>query len=91
MPKDDDNPLEKAVQRHEARRRRWMRDGEPSFGRSLAQVGVLGWMIVTPGLLGLLAGRWLDQHFGTGLFWTGPLLVLGIALGCWSAWRWMHE
>ena len=67
------------------------REGEPSFGRYLAQVGVLGWTIVIPTLLGVYAGRWLDRHFGTGIFWTGPLLMLGLAIGCWSGWRWMHR
>jgi ATP synthase protein I len=52
---------------------------------------VLGWIVVTPMLLGLFAGRWLDHHFGTGIFWSAPLLILGTALGSWSAWRWMHE
>ena len=69
---------------------RWLREGEPSFGRHLAQVGVLGWIIVVPTLLGMFLGRWLDHRFGTGIFWTGPLLLLGLVLGCWSAWRWMH-
>ena len=35
-------------------------------------------------------GRWLDVRYGSGLFWTAPLLMLGAALGCWSAWRWMQ-
>lgn len=75
------------------RRRRhgqWLREGEPSPGRHLAQVGVLGWTIVVPGLIGIFLGRWLDRQFNSGIFWTGPLLMVGLALGCWSAWKWMH-
>jgi ATP synthase protein I len=68
----------------------WRRDGEPSFGRQLAQVGVLGWMIVVPTLIGTFLGRWVDRHFATGIFWTGPLMLGGLALGCRGAWRWMH-
>ena len=45
--------------------------------------------VVVPILIGVLAGRWLDREFNSGLFWTGPLLMLGLALGCWSAWKWM--
>ncbi|HET9019625.1 MAG TPA: AtpZ/AtpI family protein [Acetobacteraceae bacterium] len=33
----------------------------------------------------------MDRLLGTGIFWTGPLLLAGLALGCWSAWRWMHS
>jgi ATP synthase protein I len=50
---------------------------------------VLGWIVVMPMLIGIFAGRWLDGRFHSGLFWTAPLLMLGAALGCWSAWKWM--
>lgn len=82
--------LIRSVRQRRARHQKWLRDGEPSFARYLAQVGVLGWTIVVPTLLGVFLGRWLDHWLGTGVFWTGPLLLLGLVLGCWSAWRWMH-
>ena len=86
----EQNHLIRSVRVREARHRRAQREGEPSLGRYLAQVGVLGWTIVLPALAGVFIGRWLDQRFGTGIFWTGPLLVLGLSAGCWAAWRWMH-
>ena len=70
---------------------RWLRDGEPNVARRLAQIGVLGWMIVVPMLIGVFAGRWIDDSFGSGLFATAPLLMLGAALGCWSAWKWIQD
>ena len=42
---------------------------------------------MTPTLAGLFLGRWLDRRFDAGIFWTGALLVVGVALGCWMAWR----
>ncbi len=86
---DHDDPLVKGVRLRADRHRRWLRDGEPSVARRLAQIGVLGWIIVTPMLIGIFAGRWLDQRFGSGLFWTAPLLLVGAGIGCWSAWKWM--
>jgi ATP synthase protein I len=50
----------------------------------------LGWILVTPTLLGIFLGRWLDRMFHSGIFWTAPLLLLGLALGCWSAWKWIN-
>lgn len=87
---EEPDGLLRSVRTHRERRRRWLREGEPSLGRNLAQVGALGWMIVVPALIGIFLGRWLDHRFNTGIFWTGPLLLLGLALGCWSAWQWMH-
>jgi ATP synthase protein I len=88
---DDQDPLVKGVRQRGERHRRWLREGDPSVAQRLAQIGVLGWMIVVPMLLGVFVGRWLDQQFNSGLFWTAPLLMLGLALGCWSAWKWMEN
>lgn len=87
----ENDPLVDEVQRRKRRRQLWQEEGEPSLGRRLAQIGVLGWIIVVPTLIGLFLGRWLDRIFDTGLFWTGPLLFLGLALGCWSAWKWVNS
>ena len=37
------------------------------------------------------SGRWLDRTFDTGISSPRPLLMLGAAIGFWSAWRWMHR
>jgi ATP synthase protein I len=66
-------------------------DPEPSLGARLGQIGVLGWAIVAPTLLCLFFGRWLDLSFGTGVFFSAPLLMVGAAIGFWLAWRMMHR
>ncbi len=83
--------LAAAVRKQNERRRRWLNEGEPSVARFVGQIGVLGWVIVTPTLIGLFIGRWLDHKLGTGIFWSAPLLLLGVVVGFWSAWRWMHK
>lgn len=64
---------------------------EPSLGARLGQIGILGWTIVLPTLLCLVLGRWLDRLAGTRVFFSAPLLMIGAAIGLWSAWRWMHR
>ena len=88
---DDPDPLVETIRSTDRRHRTWLRDGEPSVGRRLAQIGVLGWIVVVPMLIGVVLGRWLDQRLGSGLLCTAPLLMIGAALGCWSAWRWMQS
>jgi ATP synthase protein I len=80
-----------AVHQQRERRQDWLREGEPSMTRYVGQIGVLGWIIVAPTLIGLFIGRLLDHHFGTGIFWSAPLLLVGVVIGCWSAWKWMHK
>jgi ATP synthase protein I len=79
--------LDKAVRTRRGRRDLWARQGERPIGRNLAMIGVLGWTVVTPTLAGLFLGRWLDQRFGSGVFWTLGLLVAGVSLGCAMAWK----
>src|ERR1700722_6785702 len=85
------DPLVKGIRLRGERQQRWLREGDPSVARRLAQIGVLGWIIVVPMLIGIFVGRWLDRIFNSGLFWTAPLLMLGAGLGCWSAWKWMKS
>jgi ATP synthase protein I len=80
-----------AVRKRQERQVRWRIEGELSVARFVGQIGILGWIIVAPTLLGLFIGRWLDRTFGAGIFWSAALLVLGVTVGFWSAWRWMHR
>ena len=86
-----DNHTEEAARRAEERERAARADPEPSLARRFGQIGVLGWVIVGPTLLGLFAGAWLDRWLGTGIMLSAALLMAGAALGLWLAIRWMHE
>jgi ATP synthase protein I len=87
-PKVD--PLIVEARLRQDRRDQWLREGDMSVGRRLAQIGVLGWIFIVPTLAGLFIGRWLDARFETGIFWTAPFMVLGLCLGGWTAWKWMN-
>jgi len=88
LPEND--PMVKEVRRHRERRERWLREGEMSVGRRLAQIGVLGWIFVIPTLGGLFFGRWLDSRFDSGVFWSAPIMMIGLCIGGWTAWKWMN-
>ena len=88
---DRETRLTEAVRIRARRRQAWARDGRVSVARNLGQIGALGWTITVPILLCLAAGRWLDHHFASRVFWTAPLIMLGAAFGGWSAWRWINR
>ena len=88
----EDNHMREAVRLREERARRWQEEGERPLWKNLSMVGALGWLIVVPTLLGVLAGRWLDHTFDTGITFTGALIFIGVCLGGSMAWhRINHE
>ena len=88
---EEDDRMTAAVRQQRERQYKWRREGEPSMAQYVGQIGVLGWIIVAPTLIGLFIGRWLDHRLGTGIFWSAPLMGIGVIIGCWSAWKWMHK
>ena len=87
----DSNSMARPVRRRRARHEYWRREGERPLGHNLAMIGVLGWLVVTPTLIGIFIGRWLDRALESGIFWTVSLLFAGICLGCWLAWRRVNQ
>jgi ATP synthase protein I len=90
-PGRPDDQTADAARRAAERSKQGFDEPEPSLGARLGQIGVLGWAIVVPILIGLLVGRWLDRLFNTGVLFSAALLMAGAALGFWSAWKWMHR
>ncbi|WP_323772333.1 AtpZ/AtpI family protein [Antarctobacter sp.] len=90
-PDPDESHLADAARRTQAREEAGKRDPEPSLARRFGQIGVLGWVIVGPTVLGVLVGNWLDRLLDTGIMLSAALTMLGAGLGLWLALRWMHE
>jgi ATP synthase protein I len=57
----------------------------------LGMMGLIGWSVVVPTLLGAALGLWLDKHHPGGRSWTLALLVAGLVVGCANAWRWVAK
>ena len=74
-----------------ARKLRARRDGAPGVWSGLGMMGLIGWSVVVPTLLGAALGLWLDSHYPGAHRWTLALLMAGLVLGCLNAWRWVAE
>jgi ATP synthase protein I len=57
----------------------------------LGMMGLIGWSIAIPTLLGTALGVWLDKHYGDERSWTLALLLAGLVLGCFTAWSWVNK
>ena len=57
----------------------------------LGMMGLIGWSVAIPTLLGATLGLWLDRRYPGGRSWTLALLVAGLAIGCLNAWHWVAK
>jgi ATP synthase protein I len=57
----------------------------------LGMMGLIGWSVVVPTLLGAALGIWLDKQHPGGHSWTLALLAAGLAIGCLNAWHWVAK
>jgi ATP synthase protein I len=57
----------------------------------LGMMGLIGWSVAVPTLLGAALGLWLDKHHPGTYSWTLALLVAGLAIGCLNAWHWVAK
>jgi ATP synthase protein I len=58
-----------------------------SFWRSLNVLGMVGWPIVIALVSGTFLGRYLDERYGTGIRFTLMLMMVGLLIGCYTAWK----
>lgn len=74
-----------------ARKLHARRNSTPGVWFGLGMMGLIGWSVVVPTLLGAALGIWLDKHHHGSHSWTLMLLVIGLAIGCLNAWHWVAK
>lgn len=73
------------------RKLRAQRDTSAGIWFGLGMMGLVGWSVAIPTLLGAALGLWLDQHSPGGRSWTLALLMAGLVIGCFNAWHWVAQ
>lgn len=53
--------------------------------------GIVGWSVAVPALLGVAVGLWLDSITGGKVSWTITFLLIGVCIGCITAWIWIKR
>jgi ATP synthase protein I len=73
----------------EVRKLRARRVGAHGIWSGLGMLGLIGWSVATPTLLGALLGTWIDKRRPGYHSWTLALLIGGLCIGCINAWHWV--
>lgn len=72
-----------------ARKLKAQRHVSKTVWSGLGMMGLVGWSVAMPTLLGAALGLWLDKHYAGEHSWTLALMAVGLGLGCFNAWRWI--
>ncbi len=57
----------------------------------LGMIGMVGWSVVVPAILGALFGAWLDKKYPQSFSWTLTFLIAGLIAGSVIAWYWVDK
>ncbi len=57
----------------------------------LGMMGMVGWSVVMPTLLGAAIGFWLDKRYPQSFSWTLTCLLAGLCCGSFIAWYWVAK
>lgn len=90
----DDPPKERLPEEVAKRIRRRLKAEREKPNRlwfGLGMVGMVGWQVALPTILGAFLGRWLDGRFPGPPSWTLTFLFLGLMMGCYNAWQWVKR
>lgn len=94
-PPDDDCPVDddlcEEVACREARKLRARRQGRESVWFGLGMMGLVGWSVAVPTLVGLGIGWYIDSHWPGQYSFTLMLILGGVAVGCLNAWLWVSR
>jgi ATP synthase protein I len=85
----DGSRFSKAVGIQEKRKLRAQRSKARSVWLGLGMLGIVGWSVAVPALVGVGLGVWIDSHFPSRYSWTLMLLLIGVLIGCLTAWHWV--
>jgi ATP synthase protein I len=67
------------------------RDADHGVWFGLGMMGLVGWSVAAPTLLGAALGLWLDGRQPGPRSWTLALMMAGLVVGCLNAWHWVAK
>lgn len=89
--RDRTDDLAAVVARKEERKQRARREGKRGLARGLGVYGLVGWSVTVPTLGGVALGAWLDARGAGQYSWTLMLMIVGLVVGCLTAWYWVRR
>jgi ATP synthase protein I len=89
--KDGRNDFARRIGEKEARKVKARSSKDRGLWFGLGTMGMIGWSVAVPTLIGVAVGLWLDMHYPGQISWTLTFLSIGLAIGCANAWYWVER
>jgi ATP synthase protein I len=89
MDKVEKTSLARKIRTKASLKQKSKRDAASGIWFGLGMMGLIGWSVAIPTLLGAALGFWLDNRYPGKFSWTLSCLLLGLVFGCMNAWRWV--
>jgi len=90
-PEDKASDFAEQIGTKAARKLKAQRSAAPGVWFGFGMMGLIGWSVTVPTLLGAALGMWLDKYHPSTHSWTLALLMAGLAIGCFNAWHWVDK
>jgi ATP synthase protein I len=87
----DQNAFSREIGAKAARKLKARGNSKQGVWFGLGMMGIVGWSVVVPTLLGAALGIWLDNRHPGSHSWTLTLLIIGLVIGCLNAWYWVSK
>jgi ATP synthase protein I len=88
---NEETRFSRQVSAQAARKLKAQRGSTKSIWFGLGMSGLVGWSVTIPTLIGTALGIWIDKHYPSTCSWTLMLLLIGLIIGCFNAWHWVHS
>lgn len=75
----------------EARKMKARREKDRGIWFGLGMMGIIGWSVAIPTLIGVAIGIYMDTHLPDRISWTLTFFFAGLVLGLLNAWHWVER
>lgn len=89
--KDKHADFSRRIDEKARRKLKARRHATRTIWHGLGMMGLVGWSVVIPTILGTALGIRLDRHYPGRHSWTLMLLLIGLIIGCVNAWHWVAK
>lgn len=87
----EDEYFSKKIAEKEKQKLKALRQKNKGVWMGLGMMGMIGWSVVAPTLLGAAVSFWLDRRYPQTFSWTLSCLVIGLCVGSVIAWYWVDK